>query len=451
MALLRHNRLEKRHNRIEGRLSSSQFGFTGPTVHGGLSDKTVALNWNGARGRKRKLHLDEVTPVANNYHETVNQIQGDMRGSTFNFDRASTDPTGPPPPPPAPDSPCESTADPDPTPRESTADPDPTPVPPTPPIPQSDFTADSHTDPDSDSELDLDSEFHSDFKADSKDENEIDSPARLHLLCSSLSMWGGILHDKLTLPSGLILEEVFLPYASNLSRLDPSHGLILDGNLLSTLPPSDRSFILSRLQPLPTFPQHLYDALTTCTTTPPTVSQCRALAGNSSDRDLLWLSRVLEHTHELITHGLLSQDLTEGTYDSAVHPVLWDNYLLDLPLLLLRRKEIYLAAMTDNPYQLLPSEPRYDGVLRTRDRVDGYELALFEVSARYEATKWARDKIKLVVGGLPATMARLPDLAKVVAIAWKAKRVVAETAEVVKSYLRREEVGEVEVTGEDFL
>lgn len=52
---------------------------------------------------------------------------------------------------------------------------------------------------------------------------------------------------------------------------------------------------------------------------------------------------------------------------------------------------------------------------------------------------------------LPATMARLPDLMKVVTIAWKAKRVIAETAEVVKSYLRREEVDNVEVTEEDFL
>lgn len=65
--------------------------------------------------------------------------------------------------------------------------------------------------------------------------------------------------------------------------------------------------------------------------------------------------------------------------------------------------------MADNPYQLLPSEPRYDGVLRTRDREDGYELALFEVSARYEAAKWARDKIKLVVGGR-AMLYRLREL-----------------------------------------
>lgn len=54
--------------------------------------------------------------------------------------------------------------------------------------------------------------------------------------------------------------------------------------------------------------------------------------------------------------------------------MLWDNYFLDLPALLLRRKELYLPAMTHNPYQLLPFAPRYDGVLGTRDPADGYEL-----------------------------------------------------------------------------
>lgn len=52
---------------------------------------------------------------------------------------------------------------------------------------------------------------------------------------------------------------------------------------------------------------------------------------------------------------------------------------------------------------------------------------------------------------IPVKMAKLSQLVNVVAVAWKAKRVVAETEEVVKAYLRKEEAGEVEVTGVDFL
>lgn len=50
-----------------------------------------------------------------------------------------------------------------------------------------------------------------------------------------------------------------------------------------------------------------------------------------------------------------------------------------------------------------------------------------------------------------ATMAELDELSNIVAVVWRAKRVVAETDEVVRADLRREEVGEVEVTGVDFL
>lgn len=51
----------------------------------------------------------------------------------------------------------------------------------------------------------------------------------------------------------------------------------------------------------------------------------------------------------------------------------------------------------------------------------------------------------------PATMAALDELSNIVAVVWRAKRVVAETYGVVLADLSREEVGEVEVTGVDFL
>lgn len=52
---------------------------------------------------------------------------------------------------------------------------------------------------------------------------------------------------------------------------------------------------------------------------------------------------------------------------------------------------------------------------------------------------------------VPSTMAELDKLSNIVAVLWKVGRVVAETDEVVRANLRREEVGEVEVTGVDFL
>lgn len=48
---------------------------------------------------------------------------------------------------------------------------------------------------------------------------------------------------------------------------------------------------------------------------------------------------------------------------------------------------------------------------------------------------------------LPTTMETLGQLVDVVAVAWKAKRVVVETEEVVRVYLRREEAGELKATG----
>lgn len=50
-------------------------------------------------------------------------------------------------------------------------------------------------------------------------------------------------------------------------------------------------------------------------------------------------------------------------------------------------------------------------MLRTRDRADGYELALFELSSRWEAAKWESDKMKLVVGGR-AMLYRLCELVR---------------------------------------
>lgn len=117
---------------------------------------------------------------------------------------------------------------------------------------------------------------------------------RLQSICLSLRELRSTMVDTFQLPSGRVLEDFLFQYASGLTELDPAHCFIVDKRMLPTLGRVDSGRVLSRVRPLPVFPEVL-DRLLDKYKGVTTVAQCREIAGISLDEDVLWIGRVLEH------------------------------------------------------------------------------------------------------------------------------------------------------------